>query len=185
MAEDEREREGVVDVGPDVGVEDERNGHSQRVGNTRLEGRVGRRTSEEAGMSFRDFNQQIVDEFRANDGKVGGGFAGAPMVILHTKGRKTGKARENPVVYQQVGDDIAVFGSKGGAPTHPDWFLNLVASSEAIVEVGTERYSVKARVAEGEERERIWTKQKELMPGFADYENRTTREIPVVILERS
>ena len=130
-----------------------------------------------------DWNKKIIEEFRANEGKVGGGFAGAPMLILHTKGRRSGQPRENPVVYQKVGDAMAIFASKGGAPTHPDWYHNVLADPAVSIEVGTEKVDVKVREAKGEERERIWTKQKELMPGFADYEKATDREIPVVILE--
>jgi deazaflavin-dependent oxidoreductase (nitroreductase family) len=135
-----------------------------------------------------DWNTAIIDEFRANDGKVGGNFDGAPLLILHTTGAKSGQERVSPVMYQAIGDgdrgDVAVFASKGGAPTHPDWYHNLVANPSATVEVGTETYEVKARVAEGEERERIWSTQKERYPGFADYEQKTSREIPVVVLER-
>jgi deazaflavin-dependent oxidoreductase (nitroreductase family) len=129
-----------------------------------------------------DFNTAIIDEFRTNDGKVGGGFEGAPMLLLHTKGAKSGVERVNPVVYQTVGDDYVVFASKGGMPTNPDWYHNLLANPETSIEVGSETIPVTARVAEGDERERIWSKQKELMPGFADYEQKTTRQIPVVIL---
>ncbi|HZN14017.1 MAG TPA: nitroreductase family deazaflavin-dependent oxidoreductase [Acidimicrobiales bacterium] len=136
-------------------------------------------------MSAPDFNTAIIDEFRANEGKVGGGFAGAPMLLLHTTGAKSGKERVNPLVYQPDGDRYAIFASKGGAPTHPDWFHNLQAHPDATIEVGTESIPVTARVAEGEERSRLWEKQKQLMPGFADYEQKTTREIPVVILERA
>jgi deazaflavin-dependent oxidoreductase (nitroreductase family) len=132
-----------------------------------------------------DFNQQIIDEFRANAGKVGGPFEGATLLLLHTTGAKTGRPRVNPVAYQPVGDNFAVFGSKGGAPTSPDWYHNLIASPNTTVEVGTETIPIKARVAEGEERDRIWEKQKRIMPGFADYETKTTRRIPVVILERT
>jgi len=131
-----------------------------------------------------DWNAKIIDEFRANAGEVGGPFEGAPMVLLHTKGAKSGQERVNPVVYQPVGDAIAVFASKGGAPTNPDWYHNLVANPVFAVEVGTDRFEVRARVAEGEERERIWEKQKKLMPGFAEYEQKTSRQIPVVLLER-
>ena len=133
-----------------------------------------------------DFNTAIIEEFRANGGKVGGGFEGAPMVLLHHKGAKTGTERVAPLVYQADGDRYVVFASKAGAPTHPDWFRNLVANPETTIEVGTETVAVRARVAEGDERERIWTKQKQLMPGFAEYEEKTKgiREIPVVILER-
>lgn len=132
-----------------------------------------------------DWNKKIIDEFRAKDGKVGGPFEGAPMLILHTRGRKSGQPRENPMVYQQVGDAFAVFASKGGAPTNPDWFRNVLADPEPEVELGTGRMKVRARAAQGEEREGIWTEQKRRMPGFADYEQKTQgiREIPVVILE--
>jgi deazaflavin-dependent oxidoreductase (nitroreductase family) len=130
----------------------------------------------------KDFNTAIIQEFRANAGKVGGGFSGAPMLLLHHKGAKSGVERVNPVVYQAVGDDKVVFASKGGRPTNPDWYHNLLANPETTIEVGTETIPVTARVAEGEERERIWSKQKEVMPGFADYEQKTTRQIPVVIL---
>lgn len=131
-----------------------------------------------------DWNEKIIDEFHENDGRVGGPFEGATLLLLHSKGRKSGKPRVNPLAYQALGDDFAVFGSKGGAPTHPEWYRNVLANPDVEVEVGTQSYKVKAREAVGEERERIWTKQKELMPGFADYEKKTSREIPVVILER-
>jgi deazaflavin-dependent oxidoreductase (nitroreductase family) len=131
-----------------------------------------------------DFNRAIVEEFRANGGKVGGGFEGAPMVVLHTTGAKSGKERLAPLVYQQLDDGWAIFGSKAGAPTDPDWFRNLQANPDATIEVGTETVPVTARVAEGDEREVIWSKQKELMPGFAEYEAATTRQIPVVVLAR-
>ncbi|HEY7948419.1 MAG TPA: nitroreductase family deazaflavin-dependent oxidoreductase [Acidimicrobiales bacterium] len=132
-----------------------------------------------------DFNQKIIEEFRENGGKLGGGFAGASILLLHHKGAKSGKERVNPVAYQPVGDDLAVFASKAGAPTNPDWYHNLLAHPEVTVEVGTETVPVTARVAEGEERARIWEKQKKDFPGFAGYEEATTRQIPVVILERA
>jgi deazaflavin-dependent oxidoreductase (nitroreductase family) len=135
---------------------------------------------------FNDFNGKILEEFRENDGKVGGPFQGAPMIVIHTKGRKSGKEYENPLVYQPVGDTFAIFASKGGSPEHPEWYRNIVANPDITVEIGKDKFPVKARVAEGDEREKIWTKQKELMPGFAEYEEKTTgiRDIPVVILER-
>jgi deazaflavin-dependent oxidoreductase (nitroreductase family) len=144
-----------------------------------------RRQDVDEGVSneTKTFNEKLIDEFRANAGKVGGPFDGAPMVLLHTTGAKTGKERVIPVVYQPLGDSIVVFASKGGAPTHPDWYHNLVANPRAKVEVGTDTYDVDARVAEGDERERIWSRQKQVMPGFADYEQKTSRQIPVVILE--
>ena len=106
------------------------------------------------------------------------------MALLHTRGAKTGRERVNPVVYQPVGDAIAVFASKGGADTNPDWFHNILANPRFTVEVGTDTYEVQARVAEGDERDPIWERQKQLMPGFAEYEQKTAREIPVVVLER-
>jgi deazaflavin-dependent oxidoreductase (nitroreductase family) len=130
-----------------------------------------------------DFNQQIIDEFRANDGKVGGPFEGAPMVLLHTLGAKSGQERVNPVVYQPDGDRLVIFASKAGAPTNPDWYHNLLAHPRTTVEVDGRTVEVNARVAEGDERERLWNRQKEQMPGFADYEQKTTRRIPVVVLE--
>ena len=117
-------------------------------------------------------------------GSMRGARISHASLLLHTAGARTGAERVNPLVYQAVGDDIAVFASKAGAPTNPDWFHNLVAHPEVTVEIGSDTVSMRARVAEGDERERIWTRQKELMPGFADYEANTTRPIPVVVLER-
>jgi deazaflavin-dependent oxidoreductase (nitroreductase family) len=130
-----------------------------------------------------DWNTQIIEEFRANGGKVGGQFEGAPLLLLHTTGAKSGQARVNPMMYQADGDNLAVFASKAGAPTNPDWYHNLVANPRASVEVGDATINVVARVADGEDRDRLWSRQKELYPGFADYEAKTTREIPVIILE--
>ena len=130
-----------------------------------------------------DWNTQIIEEFRANGGKVGGQFEGAPLLLLHTTGAKSGQARVNPMMYQADGDNFAVFASKAGAPTNPDWYHNLVANPRASIEVGDTTVNVVARVAEGDDRDRLWSRQKELYPGFADYEAKTTREIPVVVLE--
>ena len=132
-----------------------------------------------------DFNAQIIEEFRANAGKVGGPFEGLPLVLVHHTGAKTGTERVNPLAYQQLDDGaIAIFASKGGAPTNPDWFYNLKANPEATIEIGTETRKVRARVADGEERERIWSRQKELRPQFAKYEETAgDRTIPVVVLE--
>jgi deazaflavin-dependent oxidoreductase (nitroreductase family) len=131
-----------------------------------------------------DWNAKIIDEFRANEGRVGGPFKGHQLLLLHHKGAKTGKERINPLAAQTLGDGAwAVFASKGGAPTNPDWFYNLVANPDAIIEIGTETVRVRARVPSDAEREPIWTRQKKIMPGFAEYEKKTTRQIPVVILE--
>ncbi|MBA2281651.1 MAG: nitroreductase family deazaflavin-dependent oxidoreductase [Acidimicrobiia bacterium] len=131
-----------------------------------------------------DFNAAIIEEFRSNGGKVGGNFEGAPLLLLHHTGAKTGTARVTPLVYQAVGDAWAIFASKAGAPTNPDWFHNLKANPETEIEVGTETVPVRARVAEGDERDRVFEEQKKRMPGFADYEAGTDRVIPVVVLER-
>jgi deazaflavin-dependent oxidoreductase (nitroreductase family) len=133
----------------------------------------------------RNWNQSIIDEFRSNEGRVGGRFEGRPLLLLHHRGAKTGIERVNPLAYQDLGNGaVAVFASKGGAPRNPDWYHNLIATPRARVDIGTSTFEVEARVAEGEERMRIWERQKQLMPGFADYERITSRPIPVVILER-
>ena len=132
-----------------------------------------------------DWNAGIVKEFRENDGVVGGMFEGWPMLILHHTGAKSGVERETPLTYQPLDGGYAIFASKGGAPTNPDWYHNLLANPAAAVEVGTERVAVTARVAEGDERHTIWERQKAGYPNFADYEQKTTRTIPVIDLEPS
>lgn len=130
-----------------------------------------------------DWNAQIIDEFRANDGKVGGMFEGAPLLLLHNTGARTGQLRVNPMMYQVIDGGYAVFASKAGAPTNPDWYHNLVANAEVAVEIGTEKVAVTARVATDAERHPIWSKQKATFPTFAEYEQKTDRHIPVAILE--
>jgi deazaflavin-dependent oxidoreductase (nitroreductase family) len=132
-----------------------------------------------------DFNRAIIEEFRANAGKVGGGFAGVPMLLLHTTGAKSGAERVNPLAYRREGDAYVVFGSYAGADTHPAWYHNLVANPEVTVEVGEETFPAKARVADGDEHDRIWTAQKQDAPAFAEYERKTSRRIPVILLERT
>ncbi len=132
-----------------------------------------------------DFNQKIIAEFRANAGKVGGGFAGAPMVLLTTTGAKSGRQRTNPLVYLPDGNRVVVFASKGGAPSNPDWYYNLRANPEVTVEVGTESYKARAVIAQGAERDRLFAEQARRIPSFADYQKKTTRVIPVIVLERS
>ncbi|MEZ4504199.1 MAG: nitroreductase family deazaflavin-dependent oxidoreductase [Dehalococcoidia bacterium] len=132
-----------------------------------------------------DRNRRVIEEFRANDGRVGGPFQGATLLLLHTTGARSGAERVNPLMYQPLeGGSWAVFASKGGAPDHPDWYRNVRAHPEVTIEVGTTTLEVAARVAEGEERDRIWSTQKQTRPQFADYEARTDREIPVIVLER-
>ncbi len=134
-----------------------------------------------------DRNQAIIDEFRAHDGRVGGPFEGRTLLLLHHRGAKTGTERVNPLAYQRVSPDtFAVFASKGGAPTNPDWYYNLVANPDASVEIGTEAFPVRAHVAEGKERKQIWERQKKDWPGFADYDEKLKgiREIPVVVLDK-
>jgi deazaflavin-dependent oxidoreductase (nitroreductase family) len=131
-----------------------------------------------------DFNQKIIEEFRANEGKVGGMFEGAPVLLLTSTGAKSGQRRTTPVVYQPDGERMVIFASKAGAPENPAWFHNLRANPTATVEVGTEKVDVEAVVTDGEERQRLFDKQKQLMPQFADYEQKTTRQIPVVALRR-
>ena len=132
-----------------------------------------------------DFNTSIIEEFRANGGVVGGMFEGRDMLLLHTTGQKTGAARTSPLVYQPHGDDSwVIFASYGGAPKDPAWFGNLVAQPDVDIEVGTDTVPVHARVATGDEREVLWSAQKAEIPTFADYEAKTDREIPVVVLER-
>jgi deazaflavin-dependent oxidoreductase (nitroreductase family) len=131
-----------------------------------------------------DWNQKIIEEFRANNGVVGGPFEGAALVLLHSKGAKSGTERINPLAYQQVDGGYAIFASKAGATTNPDWYYNLVANPQTTAEIGHETVPVSARVARGEERERIWNEQKRRTPGFAEYEKTAgSRTIPVVVLE--
>ncbi len=135
-------------------------------------------------VNVNEFNRNLIGEFRAKDGKVTGVFAGAPVLLLTTTGARSGRKHTTPLVYQPDGDRIVVFGSKGGAPTHPAWYHNLVANPIVTVELPGETFEAKAGTAEGAERERIWSAQKQIMPGFAEYEAKTDRQIPVVVLER-
>lgn len=131
-----------------------------------------------------DWNARIIEEFRANDGRVGGQFEGAPMLLLHSTGAKSGAERVHPMMYQAVAGGWAVFASKAGADTNPDWYHNLVAHPDCSIEVGSDTVDVHARVLEGDEREGVWTTQKHDYPGFAEYEQKTARQIPVLLLDR-
>ena len=130
-------------------------------------------------------NVAVIAEFRANDGVVGGRYAGRPMMLLTTTGAKSGVERVTPLNYSADGDRIVVIASRGGTPTHPDWYRNLVANPEVTVEVGTEKYRARARTAEEPERTRLFDQQAALMPFFDEYRKQVTaREIPVVVFER-
>jgi deazaflavin-dependent oxidoreductase (nitroreductase family) len=130
-----------------------------------------------------DFNQQIIDQFRSNGGKVGPPFEGAPMILVTHKGAKSGKERTNPLVYTRDGDRYVIVASKGGAPTNPAWFHNIKANPRVTVEVGDDRFEAEAEIYEdGPERRRLFDAQAELMPGFKEYEEKTDRVIPVVAL---
>lgn len=129
-----------------------------------------------------DFNTAIIEEFRANGGKVGGPFEGAPMLILHTIGAKSGQERVSPLVYLPHGDDYVIFASKAGADTNPDWYHNLKANPEISIEVGEKKVDVVATEVTGADRDALFAEQVEHMPGFADYEAKTSRVIPVISL---
>jgi len=129
-------------------------------------------------------NKTIIEEFRANGGKVGGRFADRTLLLLHTVGAKSHEERINPVAYIRDGDRFVIIASKGGAPTNPDWYYNIVANPLVTVEVGTETFQARATVAEEPERTRLYDQMVTVMPGFGDYRLNTTRVIPVIILTR-
>jgi deazaflavin-dependent oxidoreductase (nitroreductase family) len=136
--------------------------------------------------AWNNFNQDIIDQFRANNGSIPEGqFKGAPLLLLTTKGAKSGKQYTSPLAHTREGEKYVVIASKGGAPTNPDWYHNLVANPRVTIEVGTDKFEANARVAQGEERERLYAAQAEMMPGFAEYQKKTTRLIPVVVFERA
>ena len=129
-----------------------------------------------------DWNAQTIAEFRANHGKVGGHFEGAPLLILHHRGAKTGKQRVNPVMYLKDGERYLVFASKGGADTSPDWYHNLKAHPDIEIEVGDAKIKVRAEEVKGPERDRLYARQASLYPQFGEYQLKTKRVIPVVAL---
>jgi deazaflavin-dependent oxidoreductase (nitroreductase family) len=128
-----------------------------------------------------NYNQAVIDTYRANGGNVQGPN---PLLLLTTTGRKSGQPRTNPVAYSTDGEHLVVAATKGGAPTNPDWYLNLLANPIVTVELGTERFQAHASIADESERERLYARHAELMPMFAEYPKKTTRTIPVVLLER-
>jgi len=132
-----------------------------------------------------DWNAQIIEEFRANAGRVGGQFEGAPLLLLHTTGARSGLERVNPMMYLADGGRMYVFASKAGADTHPDWYVNLVKTPEVTVEVGEETFAAVATPLAEDERAQVYAQQAALYSGFAEYQTKTTRVIPVVELVRS
>lgn len=132
-----------------------------------------------------DFNRAIVDEFRANGGKVGGQFAGAPLLLLTTTGARSGEPRTTPVMYRSEGDRVVVFASKAGAPTNPAWFHNMLANPTVTVELGDESFQATAFVTEDAERDELFQRQAQAYPQLAEYASQTERKIPVVALERN
>ena len=131
-----------------------------------------------------DWNKQIIEEFRANDGKVGGHFEHLTLLLLHTTGAKSGLPRLNPLAYVKDGERYIIMASKAGAPDNPDWYYNLVANPQVSVEVGTEKFEALARVAEGSERQALFENMSTKYPQFAEYQRNTTRVIPVITLKR-
>ena len=134
--------------------------------------------------SANEWNKKIIKEFRANDGKVGGPFENTPLLLLHTTGAKSGLPRVNPVAYITDNERFVIVASKGGAPTNPDWYYNIVANPAVNVEVGTEQFQAKARVTKEPERTRLFEKMSTVNPGFAEYKQNTDRVIPVIALTR-
>jgi deazaflavin-dependent oxidoreductase (nitroreductase family) len=139
----------------------------------------------EAANATNAWNKTIIEEFHAHDGKLGGNFEGAPVLLLHTTGAKSGAERINPMMYMKKDGRIFVFASKAGADTNPDWFHNLVATPSVTVELGTETFAATASPLGEDERTKIYAKQAELYPGFAEYQEKTSRVIPVVEIVRS
>jgi deazaflavin-dependent oxidoreductase (nitroreductase family) len=143
-------------------------------------------SDERRPRNWAGFNEGVVEDFRTHHGQITKGpFTGRSLLLLTTRGAKSGRERTNPLAFTRDGDRIFVIASKGGAPTNPDWYRNLGANPEVTVEVGAERFAAKARVAEGAERRRLYDLQASRMPAFSEYEKRTSREIPVVVLERT
>jgi len=150
---------------------------NQQISLTRIHSRANM-----VSNNYNDWNAQIIAEFRKNHGKVGGNFEGAPLLLLHTIGRRSGKPRVNPVMYLKDGDRYFVFASKAGADTHPDWFRNLQEQPDVRIEVGDQTIDVHAEEIRGQERNRLYERQASVYSGFADYQRKTKRVIPVVAL---
>jgi len=134
---------------------------------------------------FAPFNEKIIEEFRVNGGKVGKPFEGMPMILVTMKGAKSGKDYTMPLVYSKDGNRYVIIASMAGAPNNPDWYHNIKANPAVTLEIGTERFAAKAIITSGEERERLFNAQASIMPIFNDYRKKTSREIPVIALERT
>ena len=135
--------------------------------------------------SMNDWNAQVIADFRANNGKVGGTVGDFPITIITTTGRKSGQPRVAPLVYLPDDGRVVIFASKGGAPTHPDWYHNIVANPEVIVEVGAEKYTARAEIITGDARDELFARQVAAAPQFGEYQENTDRVIPVVVLHRT
>lgn len=134
--------------------------------------------------NFNEMNIKVIEDFRSSGGKAGGRFEGRPLLLLTTTGAKSGKQRINPLMYLQDGDRCVVFASKGGGPTNPDWYHNIVANPTVTLEVGSEKFEAKATIASGEERDALFARQVAAEPIFGEYEQKAPRQIPVVVFSR-
>jgi deazaflavin-dependent oxidoreductase (nitroreductase family) len=140
---------------------------------------------DEKSTDYNEFNRQLIEEYRANGGKVTGMFAGAPLLLLTTTGARSGQPRVAPLAYTTDNGRWIVIASKGGAPTHPDWYYNLRANPEVTVEVGAESFPARATITTGAERQRLFDQMAARMPNFAEYQRNTVRQLPVIVLERA
>jgi deazaflavin-dependent oxidoreductase (nitroreductase family) len=141
--------------------------------------------SDNAPPAMNDFNRKIIEDFRANGGKVGPPFEGAPMILVNHTGAKSGRSYTTPLVYLPDGEDWVIIASKAGSPTHPDWYHNLKAHPEVTIEVGTEKLAARATEVTGAERDELYARQVAVMPGFAEYAEKAGRVIPVIRLTRA
>lgn len=153
------------------------------VHETRLPTGLSAVVAEEADTEMRDLNRGVVEEFRANQGQVGGVWEGRPLLLLTTTGARSGQRRTLPLMYLRDGERLFVFASKGGAPTHPDWFRNLLAHPDVTVEIGSQTFDAVAKPVTGAEHDRIYASWAQRYPQFREYQERTTRSIPVIELE--
>jgi deazaflavin-dependent oxidoreductase (nitroreductase family) len=135
--------------------------------------------------TYLDFNRALIKDLREHGGKATSGpFVGRDVLILTTKGAKSGEVRETPLVYTRDGDNYLVIASKGGAPTNPSWFHNLAKNPDVTVEVGDDRFKARAHVADGDEYERLYEHHASINPQFNEYRKKTSRKIPVIVLKR-